>query len=77
MPGKADDATTPEQVKEMVKALLADRFGLGFHKEMRELHVYALVQARGGVKGAREAPVRLVASRWSPTAGSVDAACCP
>ena len=69
MQGKADDAATPDQVKEMVKALLADRFGLRFHKEMRELPVYALVQARGGVKGAREATgppggIALIANGW-------------
>src|SRR5688572_26732168 len=52
---KANDTATPEQVKEMVKMLLADRFGLRLHQEMRALPVYALVQARGGVKGAREA----------------------
>ena len=67
--GKAGDTTTPEQVKEMVKALLADRFGLRFHKEMREMPVYALVQARGGVKGAREATgppggIVLIANGW-------------
>ena len=69
MQGKASDAATPEQVKEMVKALLADRFGLRFHKEMRDLPVYALVQARGGVKGAREATgppggIALIANGW-------------
>jgi uncharacterized protein (TIGR03435 family) len=69
MQGKADDTATPDQVKEMVKALLADRFGLRLHKEMRELPVYALVQARGGVKGSREATgppggIMLIANGW-------------
>jgi uncharacterized protein (TIGR03435 family) len=66
---KADDAATPDQVKEMVKALLADRFGLRLHKETRELPVYALTQVSGGAKGAREANgppggITLIANGW-------------
>jgi uncharacterized protein (TIGR03435 family) len=69
MQGKAPDTATPEQVKEMVKTLLAERFGLRLHWETRELPVYALVQARGGVKGAREATgppggIVLIANGW-------------
>jgi uncharacterized protein (TIGR03435 family) len=35
---------------EMVRAMLADRFGLVIHKEMRELPVYVLTVAKGGPK---------------------------
>ena len=69
---KANDTATPEQVKEMVKTLLAERFGLRVHKEMRDLPVYALVQARGGVKGAREATGPRAGFRWWQTDGYVD-----
>jgi uncharacterized protein (TIGR03435 family) len=34
----------------MLKKLLADRFGLKFHYEQREMNVYVLVVAKGGPK---------------------------
>jgi uncharacterized protein (TIGR03435 family) len=39
---------SPEQRRTMLVPLLADRFGLRFHHETRELPVYALVIAKGG-----------------------------
>jgi bla regulator protein BlaR1 len=39
-----------EQVAEMLQTLLADRFQLRIHREMKEMPVYALVVARGGPK---------------------------
>jgi uncharacterized protein (TIGR03435 family) len=41
------DPTVPEQ-QQIIRKLLADRFGLSFHREKRELAVYALVIAKGG-----------------------------
>jgi len=41
------DPTIPEQ-QQMIRKILADRFGLRFHREKRELAVYALVVAKGG-----------------------------
>ena len=38
------------QYQEMVRKLLADRFGLKFHRESREMTVYALKVAKGGPK---------------------------
>jgi uncharacterized protein (TIGR03435 family) len=38
------------QIRQMVAALLADRFGLVVHNESKVLSVYALVVAKGGVK---------------------------
>src|SRR3954471_3525241 len=47
---KLPEGATKEQVPEMLQSLLAERFGLTFHKEMREQPVYALVVAKGGPK---------------------------
>jgi uncharacterized protein (TIGR03435 family) len=38
------------QMKAMVRKLLADRFNLQFHHEKRELSVYAITVAKGGEK---------------------------
>jgi uncharacterized protein (TIGR03435 family) len=43
------DPTIPEQ-QQMIRKLLADRFGLKFHREKRELAAYALVVAKGSPK---------------------------
>jgi bla regulator protein blaR1 len=48
-----DPAASTEQLKEMARALLAERFTLRVRKEARNVPVYALVAASGGVKGAR------------------------
>ena len=40
----------PGEMRPLLASLLADRFHLKFHREMRELTVYALVAAKGGVK---------------------------
>jgi uncharacterized protein (TIGR03435 family) len=42
----ADGDPAPPQMLVMLRALLADRFGLAVHRETRELPVYALVRAR-------------------------------
>jgi uncharacterized protein (TIGR03435 family) len=47
---KPEGAATPDQVKVMIQALLADRFKLQFHRETKELPTYALVVAKGGPK---------------------------
>ena len=39
-----------KQAQEMVRQLLADRFGLRFHREQREMSSYALTVAKGGPK---------------------------
>ncbi len=64
---------TREQVPDMLQSLLADRFGLKLHHGTKELPVYALVVAAGGVKmkevppdpdaaAAAAAPVEVVAT---------------
>lgn len=46
----AGDSATEARMKEMAKALLADRFALRVHNETRDLPVYALIPAKGGIK---------------------------
>jgi uncharacterized protein (TIGR03435 family) len=45
-PGKP----TPDELTPLLQQLLATRFHLKFHKEMRETSVHALVPAKGGAK---------------------------
>jgi uncharacterized protein (TIGR03435 family) len=45
-----DPAATPDQLLEMLKTLLADRFNLKVHTETREVPLYALVVARNDRK---------------------------
>ncbi len=47
---KPEGASTPDQVKVMIQALLADRFKLQFHRETKELPTYSLVVGKGGPK---------------------------
>jgi uncharacterized protein (TIGR03435 family) len=47
---KSTDGANREQLLLMLRALLADRFKLRFHREKKELAVYALVVAKGGPK---------------------------
>jgi uncharacterized protein (TIGR03435 family) len=44
---KSEEGATQDQTALMLRALLADRFKLAVHNEMRELPIYALVPARG------------------------------
>jgi uncharacterized protein (TIGR03435 family) len=44
-----------DQIPEMLQALLVDRFGMKFHREMRDFPVYALVVGKGGLK-MKESP---------------------
>jgi uncharacterized protein (TIGR03435 family) len=42
-----------EHIPEMLRALLAERFGMKFHEETKELPVYELMTAKGGAKMAK------------------------
>ena len=44
------EGVSKEKVPEMLQALLTERFGLTFHKENREIPVYALVVGKDGAK---------------------------
>jgi uncharacterized protein (TIGR03435 family) len=47
---KLPDGATEDQVPDMLLALLVDRFKLAYHRENKELAVYALVVGKGGSK---------------------------
>jgi uncharacterized protein (TIGR03435 family) len=47
---KLPDDAKRDQLRDMIKALLADRFHLKLHKESKEFPVYGLVVAKGGLK---------------------------
>jgi uncharacterized protein (TIGR03435 family) len=47
---KLPEGAKREQLRDMIKALLADRFHLKLHKESKEFPVYGLVVTKGGSK---------------------------
>jgi uncharacterized protein (TIGR03435 family) len=53
---KLPDGGSVDQLPEMFRSLLKDRFGLTFHTELREQPVYALEVAKGGTKARPAAP---------------------
>jgi len=53
--GKLPEGTNKDQVPEMLQSLLTERFLLKFHRETRELPVYALVVSKSGHK-LKESP---------------------
>ena len=59
-----------DRIREMLQTLLEDRFKLKYHKETRELPVYALVVAKGGSK-LKETPPDADADSARPRAVDV------
>jgi uncharacterized protein (TIGR03435 family) len=53
--GKLPEGTNKDQVPEMLQSLLTERFLLKFHRETRELPIYALVVSKSGHK-LKESP---------------------
>jgi Protein of unknown function (DUF3738) len=47
---EGDAPLAPMQIKQMTQALLTDRFGLKFHRDTKEMPVYALVVGKNGPK---------------------------
>jgi uncharacterized protein (TIGR03435 family) len=45
-----------DQVPDMLKALLAERFQMKFHRDKKDFPVYALVAGKGGLKAKESAP---------------------
>jgi len=50
MPGGSSAEVSTDQLRLMVRALLADRFKLAIHRESKEMPVYELVVGKGGPK---------------------------
>jgi len=71
---KADSPAGDHELMLMLRALLADRFKLTFHRESRPLAGYALVAAKGGIK-AKPAPPG-TPSAGTSRRGGVDATAC-
>jgi uncharacterized protein (TIGR03435 family) len=59
------------QIQEMLQKLLASRFNLKFHREKRELSIYAITLAKGGPKLTKhlEASNGLPTQSGSPSSG--------
>jgi uncharacterized protein (TIGR03435 family) len=53
---EGDGTPTKAEFRLMLQTLLADRFNLKFHREMRELPVYAMVIGKSGVKFKESPP---------------------
>jgi uncharacterized protein (TIGR03435 family) len=47
---KTESATTSKQKYEMLQTLIVERFGLKFHREVRDLQGYSLVVGKNGAK---------------------------
>ena len=47
---RAEHPSTEDQIKQMVRALLGDRFQLKLHREIKAISVYALLQGKEGPK---------------------------
>lgn len=62
---QADAARTEDDARAMLRTLLADRFGLKTHREMRELPIYSLVMARkDGALGPRLVRSTIDCNQW-------------
>ena len=62
---QADGARTEDDARAMLRTLLADRFGLKTHREMRELPIYSLVMARkDGALGPRLVRSTIDCNQW-------------
>jgi uncharacterized protein (TIGR03435 family) len=53
-----EGAPTLRQIRQMFQKLLADRFNLKFHRDQRELSIYALTLAKGGPKLSKNTTAR-------------------
>jgi uncharacterized protein (TIGR03435 family) len=48
--GKLPEGATGEQIPDMIKSLLEDRFQMKLHRDSRDFPVYALIVVKGGAK---------------------------
>jgi uncharacterized protein (TIGR03435 family) len=54
---RAEGDPSQEQMRAMLQSLLASRFGLVIHREMRETSVYVLLEVKGGMKMKESPPL--------------------
>lgn len=66
---KMPEGATKDDVPEMLQALLVERFGLQFHREEKELSVYALVVGKSGSKLKDAPPDEAAPAAAEPTPG--------
>jgi uncharacterized protein (TIGR03435 family) len=62
---QGDELLTRDQFRPLLRSLLADRFGLKFHREIREMSVYALIQGKTGPRFKESAPDAPTDDRFS------------
>ncbi len=67
---KADEPVADEKMKLMMRALLADRFALSFHRQNKELRSYVMTVAKGGAK-LHESPPDAKPFRENSAVGTV------
>ncbi len=71
---EGEEALAQSRARQLLRTLLADRFQLQLHREMREMPVYALVVGKAGPKlkeSAPDAPTRMTASVSVATVTSI------
>ncbi|HEY6340419.1 MAG TPA: TIGR03435 family protein [Bryobacteraceae bacterium] len=69
---KMPAAATREQVPGPLRALLEERFALRAHSEMRDMPIYALVEAKGGIRLQGLPPDAPISSKTDPASGKME-----
>jgi uncharacterized protein (TIGR03435 family) len=64
---KVPDGTTKEQFRLMLQNLLAERFKLVIHRDQKEMQVYEMTVAKGGLKVKESVPEPLKEGAADPT----------
>ena len=67
---KAPPATSPDDLRQMMVALLRERFGLATHTEQKVIPAYALVKAKNGPSLKQSEPARDVDGGCAPARAS-------
>jgi uncharacterized protein (TIGR03435 family) len=70
---KIPAGASEKQIPEMLRTLLAERFGLRIHRETRQMPIYALTVAKGGLK-VKELPPNTPDSRKTVDGRTVNTA---
>lgn len=68
---EGEDSLTLDQIRPMLQALLADRFRLRLHREIKQVPIYELVVVKGGPKFHESSPTEEKASRINADAGGM------